>query len=417
MVGEENTASICGYGPHVRSYGRVGVIGAGQLGQMMLPAAIGLGIELHFLSEDPGDPAAQWSPHHVTGGALSREAVRQLAAQTDVVTCEHELLDLTLLAELGELGEMSEGSAAVYPSVSTLASVIDKTAMRAAVDAAGVPGPPWRVARTSSDLDAVVAEWTDVVAKAARGGYDGRGLAFIRNGHVTPEVRAWSEEILTGPHPSVLLLEPLLALEAELAVLVIRGITGEVVVYDPVRTVQVDGQCRAVIAPHGLGAQVDAQARQIALAIAEQIDAVGVLAVEMFVVGGEVFVNELAARPHNSGHHTIDACVTSQFENHLRAVAGLPLGSSAATGSAAVMVNLIARDAESDPRVRRAAGLGIDPRLRIHLYGKQPRSQRKVGHVTMVANDVEEASAIAWQAVRALGCDDREIEVHRQVNG
>jgi 5-(carboxyamino)imidazole ribonucleotide synthase len=392
----------------------VGVIGAGQLGQMMVPAAIGLGLELHFLSEDPSDPAAQWSPHHVLGSALSREAIAQLAAQTDVVTCEHELLDLTLLAELGDL---SEGSTAVYPSATTLASVIDKTAMRAAVDAAGIPGPSWRVVQTSSDLDAVVAEWPDVVAKAARGGYDGRGLAFVRNGLITPEVRAWSEQIMTGPHPSVLLLEPLLDLEAELAVLVIRGIAGEVVVYDPVRTVQVDGQCRAVIVPHGLGAKVDAEARQIALAIAEQIDAVGVLAVEMFVVGGEVYVNELAARPHNSGHHTIDACVTSQFENHLRAVAGLPLGSSAATGPAAVMVNLIARDAESDPRARRDLGLGVDPRVRIHLYGKEPRPQRKVGHMTVVAADVEEASAVAWHAVRAMGCDDRELEVNRQVNG
>jgi 5-(carboxyamino)imidazole ribonucleotide synthase len=380
---------------------RVGVIGAGQLGQMMIGAGVALGLELHFLSEDPHDPAAQASPHHFVGAATDPDAVAALAARTDVVTCEHELVDLNLLAEL---------STPVYPSASTLAAVVDKGAMRAAIAGAGLPSPPWRIVTSETELRDAVQQWPDVVAKALTGGYDGRGLCFIRSGEVTDQVLTWYREI--GPN---LLLEPFLDIAAELAVVIARGIDGNVLVYDPVRTVQIGGQCRTVLAPHGLGADIDAAAREIAITVANNLEVVGILAVEMFVVNGKVLVNELAARPHNSGHHTLDACVTSQFENHLRAVAGLPLGSTQATSRAAVMVNLIAVDGQTDPRSRRGRAFEVDPRVRLHLYGKHPRPQRKVGHVTVLAEDLTEATALAWQAVRALGCDDRERDARRQV--
>ncbi len=379
----------------------MGVIGSGQLGQMMIGAGVALGVELHFLSEDPDDPAARVSPHHLVGSATDPNAIAALAARTDVITCEHELIDLQILDDC---------ATAVYPSASTLASVVDKGAMRAAVAAAGLAAPPWRVVNSESELCVVVEQWPDVVAKALRGGYDGRGLFFIRSGLLSGEVLNWYRDV--GPS---LLLEPLLDISAELAVLVARGIDGEIVVYDPVRTVQIDGQCRTVLTPHGLGDAIDAAAREIASTVAHEIAAVGVLAVEMFVVDGQVLVNELAARPHNSGHHTLDACVTSQFENHLRAVTGLPLGSSRATGTATAMVNLIAVDDHTDPRNSRDRGLGVDPRVRVHLYGKAPRPQRKVGHVTVTADNLTEAMGLAWQAVRAFGCDDRESEVRRQV--
>lgn len=401
-----------------RTGNRIGVIGAGQLGQMMLTAAIPLDLELHFLSEDASDPAAVLSPHHHLGSALSASAVRDLAAHTDVITCEHELVDLEILSEIG--GGSDEGSGSVFPTAATLSQVVDKVAMRAAVDAAGVPAPPWKVATNLGDLEAAVNEWPDLVVKAARGGYDGRGLAFIRGGRIETDQAAWMENLSAGTGSvtggGLAVLEPLLDLSAELAVLVVRGVNGQIVVYDPVRTVQVEGQCRAVLTPHGLGAAVDITAREIAVRVAEHIEVVGVLAVEMFVSEGHVLVNELAARPHNSGHHSIDACVTSQFENHLRAVAGLCLGSTAPTGRAAVMVNLIALTAETDPRDQRDAGLAVDPRVRLHLYGKAPQPQRKVGHVTVVADDGEEALHLAWRAVRALGCDDREREVHNQMD-
>jgi 5-(carboxyamino)imidazole ribonucleotide synthase len=401
------------YGPHVASINRIGVIGAGQLGQMMVAAAIPLDLTLHFLSEDAQDPAAQVSPHHHMGSALSMAAVKGFAEQVDVITCEHELIDLEILEAV------NSGSTLVYPSAHTLAQVVDKAAMRSAVDACGAPAPPWMLATNLSDLEAAVLRWPNLVAKAARGGYDGRGLCFIRDGRIEPDHAQWVNQITAGDRPDSapvqVILEPLVDLTAELAVIVVRGTDGAMVIYDPVRTVQIDGQCRSVLSPHGLSEVVDTTARQIASQIAEHIGVVGVVAVEMFVVGETVLVNELAARPHNSGHHSIDACVTSQFENHLRAVAGLPLGSAAMSSPAAVMVNLIARDAHTDPRAMRELGLGVDPRVRLHLYAKTPRAQRKVGHVTVVADDVEEASALAWQAVRALGGDDREHEARAQL--
>jgi 5-(carboxyamino)imidazole ribonucleotide synthase len=380
---------------------RVGVIGAGQLGQMMIGAAVALGVELHFLSEDPHDPAAQASPHHLLGAATDPDAVAALVARTDVITCEHELVDLQILAQL---------PTAVHPSASTLASVVDKGAMRAAIAAAGLPAPKWQIITTEDELRRALQQWPNVVAKAPQGGYDGRGLCFIRSGALSDQALNWYRQV--GPE---LLLEPLLEITAELAVVVVRGIDGEIVVYDPVRTVQIDGQCRAVVTPHGLGTNIDRAAREIAVTVAHEIAAVGVLAVEMFVVDGQVLVNELAARPHNSGHHTLDSCVTSQFENHLRAVTGLPLGSTLATHPAAAMVNLIAVDDHTDPRILRHRGLNVDPRVRLHLYGKASRPQRKVGHVTVAGHDLTEVTAVAWQAVRALGCDDREPEAQRQV--
>ncbi len=408
---------VCGarYRPVVPSRNRIGVIGAGQLGQMMLAAAVPLNLTLHFLSEDAGDPAGVFSPHHHLGSALSGADVEELARHTDVITCEHELVDLRILDAIGRR------TGAVYPTAATLAQVVDKAAMRTAVDAAGIPAPPWQLATGLGDLEAALAQWPQLVAKAARGGYDGRGLCFIRDGRIHPEQAEWMTATTSGAPsdagPGLVVLEPLLDLTAEIAVLVARGIDGEMVIYDPVRTVQVDGQCRAVLTPHGLSDAVDVMARRFAAHIAEHIGVVGVLAVEMFVVNEAVLINEMAARPHNSGHHSIDACVTSQFENHLRAVAGLPLGSSERTGPAVAMVNLIAVDSQSDPRAYREKGLGVDPRVRLHLYGKAPRSQRKVGHITVVADDCDEALSVAWQAVRALGCDDREHEVHAHISG
>jgi 5-(carboxyamino)imidazole ribonucleotide synthase len=403
------------YGPDVPSRNRIGVIGAGQLGQMMLTAAIPLNLTLHFLSEDANDPAGTISPHHHLGSALSVADVEELAQHVDVITCEHELVDLTILADI------DRRCAVVYPTAATLSQVVDKAAMRAAVDAAGVPAPPWKLAYGLGDLEAALAHWPDLVVKAARGGYDGRGLCFIRDGRIHPEQAEWMIATTSGAESETghgcVVLEPLLDLTAELAVLIARDSDGAMVIYDPVRTVQVDGQCRAVLTPHGLSEAVDAQAREMAAQIAEHIGVVGVLAVEMFVVNEQVFINELAARPHNSGHHSIDACVTSQFENHLRAVAGLPLGSPALTGQAAVMVNLIAVDSHSDPRPYCERALGVDPRVKLHIYGKDPRPQRKVGHLTVVADTCDEALTVAWRAVRALRCDDREHEVQTQIDG
>jgi 5-(carboxyamino)imidazole ribonucleotide synthase len=186
-------------------------------------------------------------------------------------------------------------------------------------------------------------------------------------------------------------------------VLVARRPGGETVVYDPVETLQVDGQCRQITMPAPVPGEIARLARELASAAAEAVDAVGILAVELFEVDGGLLVNELAARPHNSGHHTIEAAVTSQFENHVRAVLDLPLGSPDATCGAAVTVNVIGRDSETDPRRRLEQALATDSDAHIHLYGKTPRFNRKLGHVTVCHDQAAEAQARARAVADALG--------------
>jgi 5-(carboxyamino)imidazole ribonucleotide synthase len=198
------------------------------------------------------------------------------------------------------------------------------------------------------------------------------------------------------------LVEPHLDILSELAVIVVRSADGHHVTYDPVSTIQVDGQCRRVDAPARLPGATLESARVLAQRAAEAVAAVGVLAVELFLTRDGLLVNELAARPHNTGHHTLDAAITSQFANHLRAVTDLPLGSPALT-SAAVTANVIGRDDHSDPRTRLADALGLDPGIHVHLYGKAPRHDRKLGHVTVCDDDHDRAVRRVAAAVDSLG--------------
>ena len=211
-----------------------------------------------------------------------------------------------------------------------------------------------------------------------------------------------AEELTATGTP--LLIEPRLDFDMELAVIVARRPGGDAVTYDPVATVQVDGQCRQVVAPSGVSVGLVDRAQRIGAQVAEALDVVGLVAVELFVVAGEVSINELAVRPHNTGHHTIDAAVTSQFENHVRAVADLPLGDPS-LHTPAVMVNVIGNEAGDDPQAHLAAGLAADAGAHIHLYGKDARPNRKVGHVTVCDDDVERGAARAWRVVEALRGD------------
>jgi 5-(carboxyamino)imidazole ribonucleotide synthase len=374
---------------------RLGVVGAGQLGRMMHQAAIGLGVDLHFLAETATDPAVVVAPSWELGSAMHDVDLARFSSVCDVVTFEHEVVDLEGLEDLERSGSLFR------PSSRSLRVVADKLGMRRAVEWAGLPVPAWRHARSVADVEAAMEEWPDAVIKLSRGGYDGRGV-FVVNG--VDEGRRLADRLLAKRVP--LLVEPLLAFEQEIAVIVARRPGGETVVYDPVTTIQVEGQCRQVTAPSGLPAELDTEARRLGAAVASSIDVVGLVAVEMFVVNGEMSINELAVRPHNSGHHTIDACVTSQFENHLRAVLDLPLGDPALLRPAA-MVNLIGATEPIDPRTRLSAALALDPAARIHLYGKEPRPDRKIGHVTVCDGDVNEAAARAWAVVEALGGQPR----------
>lgn len=380
----------------------IGVIGGGQLGRMLHQASIGLDLTVRFLAEHADDPAAQVSPHVELGSARSADDLRRFAATCDLVTFEHELVDLAAVAAL------EAAATVVRPSGGVLATVADKLAMRAAVDRAGVPAPPWRAVDHDADIDGALGLGDDLVIKLARGGYDGRGV-FTPDG--AGAARALMSTLVADGHR--LLVEPKLRLVAEGAVIACRRPHGEVVVYDPVRTVQMGGQCRQVDMPSGFGAVLDDDARRIGRHLADRLGVVGLLAVELFVVdddagGRRLLVNELAVRPHNSGHHTIDAAVTSQFENHLRAVADLPLGDPSSTARAATMVNIIGGRGGVDPRRRLATGLAAEPGANVHLYGKAPRLDRKLGHVTVVGTDPAETARRAWSTSEQLGgaCPD-----------
>lgn len=378
----------------------VGVVGAGQLGRMLHQAAIGLGVEVRFLGEHDDDPAIAVARSWELGSATSADDLERFAATCDVLTFEHELVDVTAIRRLEASGRV------VHPSAAALAAVADKLAMRHAVEAAGLPVPPWREVTAPDELAAAVAEWPACVIKLSRGGYDGRGVFLVREPggrpHHGDDGLAVGLPLLATGVP--LLVEPLLAFDAELAVLVARRPNGDAVAYDPVATTQVDGQCREVVAPAGIDPDLAEEARSIALELAAALGVVGLLAVELFDVGGRLLVNELAVRPHNTAHHTIDACPTSQFEQHLRAVLDLPLGATELHTPAA-MVNVVGAADGADPREHLAAGLAVDPAARIHLYGKRSRPDRKVGHVTVLDADPARAARRAWAVVAALRGD------------
>lgn len=367
----------------------VGVVGGGQLARMMLQEAIPLGLELRFLVSSPDDPVAQVSAHCTPGSPTSLADLERFARGVDVLTFDHEVVDLAALEHLEAEGHR------LAPDAAAFATVSDKARMRAALSASNIPVPPSLVTTDPDEAATVVSESGPQVIKLAHGGYDGRGTFFVDD---PAEAARIIKEVAGDP----VLVEPRLDLLAELAVLVVTGVTGDRVVYDPVGTVQVDGQCRRVDAPARLPEALAVSARRLAVAAADAVGAVGVLATELFLTRDGLVVNELAARPHNTGHHTLDAAITSQFANHLRAVAGLPLGDPSLR-SAAVTANVVGRDNHTDPRHLLDDALRLDPGVHVHLYGKAPRPDRKLGHVTVCDDDHDRAVARVATAVEALG--------------
>ena len=363
----------------------IGVVGGGQLARMLLPPAARLGLPLVFLAR-PGDAVGAVWPD-VIEGEPDADGLRRLAARVDVLTVEHELVDLDTMSALEAEG------LAVRPSAATLRVANDKLRQREVLGPAGVPLSPWTLTGVLDEIAAFgdTHGWP-LVAKRPRGGYDGRGV-FVLDGLDA------AAAVLTDVGDEPLLLEPRLPLTCELAVLVARRPGGETAVYDPVETVQVDAMCREVLQPPRVSATVAERAREIGRRVAEAVGSVGMLSVELFVVGDEVLLNELAARPHNAGHVTIEGALTSQFENHLRAVADLPLGATTVRGPAA-MVNVVG--GAVDPVDRLAQTLGEVPDAAVHLYGKDYRPGRKLGHVTAVGADLEAARTVAERAADLL---------------
>ena len=372
---------------------RVGMVGGGQLSRMTAAPAAALGVGFRVLALDPQESAAQVTADVVLGRHDDLEALRRLADGAAVVTFDHEHVPPEHLRELEDSG------VAVRPGPSALVHAQDKIAMREALDRAGLPSPEWRHVASADDLESVgeALGWPFVL-KVSRGGYDGRGVWVVDD--VASAQRVMAETPLVSG--ARWLAEERVPFTRELAAQVARSPHGQAVAYPIVRTVQVDGMCSEVVAPcPDLSDDRALEAQRIALEIARALDVTGMLAVELFDTPTGVLVNELAMRPHNSGHWTIDGSVTSQFENHLRAVLDLPLGDPGTVAPWAVMVNIVGpQDALDLPPLVEAYRhvLARDPGLKVHLYGKELRPGRKLGHVTVVGDDLDDLLARAHHA-------------------
>jgi 5-(carboxyamino)imidazole ribonucleotide synthase len=367
---------------------RIGILGAGQLARMDVQAAIALDLEVRVLAGSAQDAAVLAGAEAVVGDHRDPAVLAEFAAGVDVLTFEFEGLDPAHLIALEQAGHRL----VPVPAAKLLAQ--DKLVQRTTLAQAGFPVPPFVHARSAADAEAFAERhgWP-VIAKAPRGGYDGRGVAIAQDA-------AQAGEFIDGL-PDGALLEPALTIERELAVQVARTSDGATVAYPVVETVQREAMLRELIAPADISPQRAREAVELAGAIVESIGATGLVAVELFVTLDGLLVNELAMRPHNSGHHTIEATTTSQFEQHLRAALDWPLGATELVAPAAVTVNVVGPADGSDPRERRAAAVAV-PGAHVHLYGKAARPGRKLGHVTALGPDVATAREIAWRAANIL---------------
>lgn len=411
------------------------VIGGGQLARMMQEEASALGVHLRALVEAPDGSAAQVMPDAPVGRADDAGAVHDLLqpkrgeqpqdlADAAVLTFEHEHQDHALLQQLAAQG------VSVQPSAQALLYARDKLEMRRAMTRLELPQPAWRpVSQPAEVLEFALQHGWPVVLKTPQGGYDGHGVllvndaAELENGEAAKWFKALADGAgvggggsLGGAQVSCLLVEQAVNFTRELAALVARNPSGQVEAWPVVETVQVEGMCDTVLAPApGLKPATAALAQQVAKRVASELEVTGVLAVEMFVVegdgGDQLYINELAMRPHNSGHWSQDGALTSQFEQHLRAVLDWPLG-SAQLVAPTVMVNVIGWRQETDaplpdPSSRLAQALQVAPQAKIHLYGKQARRGRKLGHVNLSlaeGQDPAQAVEIGRQVAHILTC-------------
>ncbi len=368
------------------------VIGGGQLARMLQPAAVALGVPLRVLVEGAEVAAAQVVRDPVVGDHRDLADLRSVAEGCSVVTFDHEHVPPEHLQTLSAEGH------ACLPGPHALLFAQDKGAMRERLAELGVPAPRHALVATAGGVDDFAAQvgWP-LVLKTPRGGYDGKGVFVIGS--------PADAQALLAEHGS-LLAEERVDFARELSALVARSPSGQVAAYPVVESVQRDGICAEVTSPApGLDPDLAVHAQRIAMQVAAELDVVGVLAVELFETrDGRVLVNELAMRPHNTGHWSIDGAVTSQFENHLRAVLDLPLGDPRPRARWTCMVNILG--APADSLVERLYDgyphvLARDPGARVHLYGKQVRPGRKVGHVTTYGEDLDDVRerarhAAAW---------------------
>lgn len=367
---------------------RVGMVGGGQLARMSAAPAAALGINFRLLATSLDESAAQVVRDVHLGAHDDEQAVLEFADGCDVLTFDHEHVPPMILEQVEAHG------VAVRPGPSALFHAQDKVHMRRALTDAGFPAPRWQVV---DSLESAMSAGTEigypVIAKTSRGGYDGRGVWRVDS----PD--QWAH-VLAHPLPegAQWLVEQCVDFKREISAQVARSPSEQSVAYPIVQTIQSGGVCSEVIAPcPDISDERAVQAQRLALEIADALRVTGMLAVEMFDTGDEFLVNELAMRPHNSGHWSIEGAVTSQFENHLRAILDMPLGKPNLRSKYAVMVNILGGDVGNLYSAYRHV-FARDPSLHVHLYGKEVRPGRKVGHVTALGSDLAETRARARHA-------------------
>ena len=369
------------YDRQVKSpFPRVGIIGAGQLGRMSAAPAAALGIDLLLFAQSPSDSGAQVA-NYAVGDYRDLAQVREFAKNCDLVTFEHELIPISIIRALENEGVK------FYPTSESFIYSQDKAAMRERLT--NYLAPKWQIVTKAEE----VLEFP-VIAKSISGGYDGRGVWKVNSQSELSTI------LLANPK---LLIEELVDFDFEISVMVARSPHGQAATWAPTQTIQSDGICTMTIAPSpDLSEELSQQAQQIALSIAAEIKLVGVMAVEMFVKGNQLFINELAMRPHNSGHWTIDGAITSQFEQHLRAILDLPLGDTTMTSPYAVMGNVLGGEKQDMYRPYLHL-LARTPKLKIHQYRKEVKLGRKIGHVTLLGENLVELTSEVQHAIDYMG--------------
>ncbi|MBE9226769.1 5-(carboxyamino)imidazole ribonucleotide synthase [Phormidium sp. LEGE 05292] len=383
---------------------RVGVIGGGQLAWMMADAAKALDIELIVQTPQATDPAAAIASETILAPIDDAAATALMAKKCDVITFENEFINLEALMSL-----QSQGTC-FRPRLEVLAPLLDKYHQRCYLKDIGLPVPKFvalegaavteeRITRMTGILP-VLQDWTQefpVVLKARRHGYDGQGTFILKD-------QQSLEEILQKIGKTPVLLEEYVPFSKELAVIAARSVEGEIVTYPVVETQQEDQVCRRVLAPANIDRAVQLQVEAIAHTLLNSLQAIGLFGIELFLTTeGKILVNEIAPRTHNSGHFTIDASYTSQFEMHLRSVSGLPLGNPALKCDAAVMVNLLGYEHSHSDYQEKRQKLAQIPNCHVLWYGKtESRPGRKLGHVTILLNNSDRSSTTTQQQLQQL---------------
>ncbi|PCN42964.1 5-(carboxyamino)imidazole ribonucleotide synthase [Brevibacillus laterosporus] len=363
----------------------IGLLGGGQLGRMITLAGRAMGYRFVVLDPTEDSPCGQVSDRQIVAGYDDQLAARKLAQLSDVITYEFENVDAGVAAILEEEAFVPQGS-------KLLGITQHRVKEKTTIQAYGLPVAPFRIVASAEDVREAVAELgLPAVMKTATGGYDGKGQWVLRSLEEIEEAFSCLAKANTE-----LIVEKFIPFTKELSVIVARNVSGEVAVFPTAENIHRDNILHQSIVPARIDIKIQQQAEQIAIELAEKLEMVGLLAIEMFLTKeGELYINEMAPRPHNSGHYTMDACLTSQFEQHIRAISNLPLGSTKLL-SPVVMVNILGEHVA--PLLKKIDQL--PKKAKLHLYGKQEaKEKRKMGHINLVAESVD----VALQQAEKLG--------------